>query len=462
MNHCEKETAAHSKNTASAGSRLVLTGGLLLALACTFSAHGGVVGTYDGFMMNMDPADNFLLPTLQGALTVIVRSEGGRLTVKAKTFTRTLLFNTTAWDTATEHVCTAVMTARGGERLTLKVTDGAKLEGTLESGSLGATILLITGGRNRFRDRGDTAAQEVLDMFSGYYTVSLPKTDVVWEGALHASPQGVGFVTMMIGNKGFAKIAGQLADGTRVSQSSRLIFLEGSPVGYVPFFVPLYRKAGWIGGVLTIDPVNGTAVAPLMVCWDKPGLGPDGFQMILDVCGGYYRSMTHGWYFFGWNYGPAPALAAGYLFYGDDPLGAMYHTPGGPADYVAEAVPQAIGVATLGTRLVMDKGVKPVKSADGTYAYPAGNSAMAVLRLTAKTGIFKGSFKLYSDYTSAAGKPVHKAVRVSYAGVLTPVRDAAYEDFPVGMGYYLVPDNDPSLAVYRLKRSFISLLKATP
>ena len=459
MNNREKETAAHSKNAASSGRRLVLTGGLLLAFACAFSAHGGVAGTYDGFMMNMDPAGNFFLPTLQGALTVSVLSEEGRLTVKAKTITSALKFKAPGWDTATEHVCTAVLTARGGERLTLNVIDGARIEGKLEYGSLGDAVLLIVGGRNRFRDWEDTAAQDVLDMFSGYYTVSLPRTDMVWEGAVHASPQGVGFITMTIGSKGRTKIAGQLADGARVSQASQLIFLEGSPVGYVPFFVPLYQKAGWAGGVLTIDPVSGVAVAPLMVCWDKPGLGPDGFQMILDVFGGYYSSMTCGC---GWNYGLAPSLAAGYRFYGEEPLGLQYYTPVGPAEYVEEAVPHAIGVVTRGTRLVMDKGVKPVKNADGTYAYPPGNSAMTVLSFTAKTGIFKGTFKLYSDYTSAAGTPVHKAVTVSYAGVLTPVRDSAYEGLPVGMGYYLVPDNDPSLAVYRLKRSFMSLLVVAP
>lgn len=459
MNNRESEVAAHSKTFTAAGRRLLLVGGLLLAIASSYSAQGGVAGTYDGFMMNMDPSGNFLLPTLQGALTVSVMSEAGRLTVKAKTITSALKFKAPGWDTATEHVCTAVLTARGGERLTLRVIDGARIEGKLEFGSLGDAVLLIVGGRNRFRDWEDTAAQDVLDMFSGYYTVSLPKTDMVWEGAVHASPQGVGFITMTIGNKGRTKISGQLADGTRVSQASQLIFLEGSPVGYVPFFLPLYRKTGWVGGVLTIDPVSGVVVAPLLMCWDKPGLGPDGFQMILDVFGGYYSSMTCGC---GWNYGPAPALAAGYRFYGEDPLGLLYYTPVGQAEYVHEAVPQAIGVVTHGTRLVMDKGVKPVKNADGTYTYPAGNSAMTILSFTAKTGIFKGTFKLYSDYTSALGAPVHKAVTVSYAGVLTPVRDAAYEGLPAGMGYYLVPDNAPSLAVYRLKRSFTSLLKAAP
>jgi len=75
------------------------------------------------------------------------------------------------------------------------------------------------------------------------------------------------------------------------------------------------------------------------------------------------------------------------------------------------------------------------------------------------TGIFKGSFRLYYDYTFN-GRLTHKTV--SYAGVLTPTRSDAFADQPSSQGYYLVPDNDPAPKAYRLKRSFPVWLDTAP
>ena len=49
-----------------------------------------------------------------------------------------------------------------------------------------------------------------------------------------------------------------------------------------------------------------------------------------------------------------------------------------------------------------------------------GNPSAATLTCTAKTGIFKGSFKLYYDGWDAKGKLQRKAVNVPYTGAMVP------------------------------------------
>ena len=48
------------------------------------------------------------------------------------------------------------------------------------------------------------------------------------------------------------------------------------------------------------------------------------------------------------------------------------------------------------------------------------NPSAATLTYTAKTGLFKGTFKLYYDGFDAKGALQHKTVSVSYAGVMIP------------------------------------------
>jgi len=111
-----------------------------------------------------------------------------------------------------------------------------------------------------------------------------------------------------------------------------------------------------------------------------------------------------------------------------------------------------VEVTVTGTRMTMVRGMKPVLQ-DGSYIYDAANETQATLNFTARTGLFKGNFNLFYDY-DLNGRLQHKTVKVPYAGVLTPVRDDLFVGLPAGMGYCLVPDNDPAVIAYRLKRSF--------
>jgi len=267
--------------------------------------------------------------------------------------------------------------------------------------------------------------------------------DTLSLGDAEAAPQGVGYLTVTVGNKGSAKIAGMLADGTRVMQSSKLILFGAcGPEACVPFFAPLYTKKGWAGGLLWIDPASRAAVTDRdldwFIRWEKPGKGVDGFSVLLDACGGLYNTI--------------PALEAHYLFSAET-NDVAYHYTGGAASIQSEALPHAINVTANGTRLTLARGTRPAHLVNGAYDYSAENSSLATLLLTARTGIFRGRFNLYYDYT-VAGRLYHKTVRVPYAGVLTPVRSGIFADQPAGQGYYLVPDNTPAFLRYGLKRSY--------
>lgn len=443
MNSHGQAGFAQSKQIMSGRMRRILAAVVVAAVAGALDARGSVVGSYDGFFADSETFGR-PLTSIQGTLAVNVLSEDGRLTAKATVLGGPLNFRASAWDLANESSRVAVMTTRRGEKLTLSVLDDGRIYGMLEQGPPGGNVLEFMGGKNRFKDQADTVAQGVLEDCRGYFTMSLLNEAVISEGAAQASPAGAGYLTMTIGLGGRVKIAGLLADGTPVSQAPRLVLIGSGPMAYVPFFVRLYRNNGWASGILVIAPGTRIAVSPLHVCWDKPGAGPDGFQMVLEVCGGAYAS--------------PPSLAAGYLFKVYGPYGMTYYTPAGPQEYVVDAIPANIGVAASGLRMKMEKGVAPVKNEGGTYAYPAGNSSFATLTFTARTGVFKGKFNVYCDYTGPAGQPVHKKVRVSYAGVLTPMRAPSMADEPDGMGFFLMPDNDPSVAGYRLKRSFYAIL----
>jgi hypothetical protein len=174
-------------------------------------------------------------------------------------------------------------------------------------------------------------------------------------------------------------------------------------------------------------------------------LGPDGFSELLDACGGWYNTV--------------PLLEAHYRFSAAT-NGVSYAYTGGSTKNQPAALPHLIGVTAGGTRLTMTRGTRPAL-VGGAYDYSAENSSMATLLFTSATGIFRGGFSLYYDYT-VGGRLQHKAVSVPYRGVLTPVRSEGFADMPSGQGYYLVPDNSPEVNAYRLKRSYRAELDAAP
>ena len=172
---------------------------------------------------------------------------------------------------------------------------------------------------------------------------------------------------MTVANKGKAKVAGMLADGTKVSASSQL--LVGDEWCCVPVLEP---KKSHLAFVLWLPKNGGSAVVTGLAdaIVGKPG-----------------------------------TLKAGAEFRMDALLGDAKY-----ADYLPNGVP-----VTGGAKWVLPKAGKVQLAKDGSVdaAKLLENPSALKLTYTAKTGAFKGSFKAYSDVN---GKP--KGVTVNVTGVL--------------------------------------------
>jgi len=405
-------------------------------------------GTYTGFFYAERAFGSTSVPALQGTLSLTVSRLSGRLTAGVATQRTRLTFRASSWTLQQpDGTYRATLQARNGTVLELFVRQN-RVWGSLTGGAPGMGVWQLDGARNRFVDRNDLPAQNALNGYRGYYTVSLPAADALSLGAAQAAPEGSGYLTLTVGNRGNVKIAGVLADGTRFTQSSHLLLFDDcGPEACVPFFVPVNARRGWAGGLFWITSDRRTVVTDRkldwFVRWEKVGTGADNFSMMLDASGGFYSTI--------------PSLAAHYLFTAET-NGVSYHYTGGATNNQPDALPENINVTANGSRLTITRGSRPPVT-NGIYDYSAENSAQATLSFSARTGIFKGSFNLYYDYQQENLRP-HKVVRVPYAGVLTPVRDAAFAAEPAGQGYYLVPDNDPRFRAARLKRSYKIVLDA--
>ncbi|MDD4443000.1 MAG: InlB B-repeat-containing protein [Kiritimatiellae bacterium] len=398
---------------------------------------------YDGYLYRAGDAGGQAATAVEGTLALNVSSATGKLSAKAATRGGSLNFRASAWDAGgadgTQH---ATLTLPGGETLALSVR-GNRAWGTLSGGSVDGE-LLVECARNRFRDRADAEAQAVLAGFKGLYTAALPPAGPsARRDAAGAEPQGAGYLSITLSTYGRVKFAGVLADGTRVSMAAQALLIDGCG-GWicVPFFSPLYGRKGWAGGLVWLDPETGAAVTDRelgwLIRWDCARGDARDFSLLLDLCGGRYAK--------------PPALAPAYRFSAEVAQVPLLY-PGGAALFAEEALPLGLPVTVSGTRMAMIRGRQP-EMTDGAYDYSGENCALAKLSFSASTGLYKGTFNLYYDYLSGS-RPRHRKVTVRYAGILCPVRGAAFADAPAGLGHCLVPDNSTGPA---LKRSFMTLL----
>jgi hypothetical protein len=452
--------------------------GTAMAIEPYISEPGGealsTAGAFDGYFYSDRPFGNMSAPAVRGTFSLRVTDMArGKLTAHAALQNGPLNFNGAAWEaTETNGAKRITLSGRGRDKaqLTLFVRQD-RIWGTMESGG---ESLTLDGARSVSNQ------SESLNAYRGYYTVALPAASALASGRAEAVPQGVGYLTLTVGSGGNAKVAGHLADGTSVVVSSRLVVFPGSTVtatnvideattnvtvtviaeeACVPVFTPLSAKSGWFGALLWLRAGEPRIVATdrdlgWYARWENSGTrgqgnsknGRGGFQMLLDVCGGYY--------------GTATALASSYLFSAAEPVGVRYDSRSTTEDYVAAAIPTGIAVMAVSGSLKMPKGTSPVWD-DGAYNYAGTNSAQATIVGSARTGLFKGMFNVYFDF-ERNGRLAHRQDRVPYAGVLTPVRDAAFADLPLGMGFYQILDADPALQPGHQMRSFPVALEAAP
>jgi len=382
-----------------------------------------VTTAYEGFAYDEEGTVRGTV-TLSAKAAVKVDKKAGTattnwtFTAKAVLQSATVSFSAKATGSAAE----VALAARTGETLDAALGTEA-FYGTLEGGKVGGT-LSVAGARNAFADRKDAAAQGRLAPLKGLYNVALLTS---LSGSL-SEPDGrlkgecAGYLALTVGNAGAVKLAGKLADGTAVSGAAKL--LEGlNEDGWyaVALYKPLYAKKGFIGGLLWLNPEDGLVRVDAdygwcvdWVCGDvKKGV----FERELGVVGGAW---TGG----GWGQPP-------YRFGASVPEELPPPVANLPGAWVGEAFPRELAVTVSGAKWSLPKATPP-KKAGTEYDYSGANPSAATLAYTAKTGLFKGTFKLYWDGADAKGKAQHKTASVSYTGVLVPTEEGGFAGLGAG------------------------------
>jgi len=321
-----------------------------------------ITTAYDGFVYD---ADN----TVRGTLTLNAKVSKGIWTVSAKAI---LQGATVSFSTKQSGPLSDAVLHKNGATLAVRM-EGNRIYGTLSGGAAGGT-LSVDG------ERGDQVTRS-----PELYNIALLGRQVV---------ESSGYVSLNVGNAGAVKLAGQLADGTKVSGSAKLLAgLNADGWLAAVLYSPLYSKNGFIGGLLWIDSSSRAVRVDTdynwFVDWKKPSSAqPDR----LDVLGGYFGDGK------GFNAYPVPnglKFSAGVpelqpLFMGGVWAEASY--------------PTGLSVMPSGQKLLL-----------------AGHPSGVKITYTAKTGVFKGSFKLYCEgVDTAKGKYQSKAASVSYSGVMMP------------------------------------------
>ena len=241
----------------------------------------------------------------------------------------------------------------------------------------------------------------------GYYTATLPGNE----------EYGSGYLTFTVNQVGKVRVAGKLADSTRVSQSGTLILDEEGRMFMALYTAPKAYLGGSLSGLAEFaKSTDGPMIirlrdAPSVWTSLNPKATEDygmGFSRELGLIGGRYDN-----------------LGNLYDYYGNSPLSMS-----------AESVALSSGI---GSRINSEEG--GVLDQDGvTLTVTADQSILPEdttglkFSLSRTTGIFKGSFKLPSNDPESQGP-----TKSSFEGVLTPERQDKSDGIE-GRGYFLWTD----------------------
>lgn len=326
--------------------------------------------------------------------------------------------------------------------LTLVVKDGLTTNGTdwVAAGGTAELVMNVpdakgSGVQEEIRYAGDIYRQNakiqeyfnVVTNFTGYYTMALVSEGV---GAGDGLPDGNGYLAITVDNKGTAKVAGLLADGTKVSLSVTAAALKedsGSEIGYsmhLPIFVA--KSPYCFGGTLRLSAKPGKTLPnkafeivvdstkPLVWNNDNAKLtyyNDEGWRLLCDPCGGWYDTVFNlqAYYL---NYAfevgcaditefPTELLATGYAINTD------VQPNGRPVDLVNDAF-----------SVEKKKMVKAGKLYDLLNSV---NPCNVQVKLARATGLVSGSFSLWSQ--SEDGTKQKEISGIKHNGILILSRD---------------------------------------
>ena len=335
--------------------------------------------------------------------------------------------------------CTVVMpTAETTSNAWMKAIGSVKLRMNVPdaNGKGAQTGLMYEGGLIRKNEKVQGYLDEVVK-FAGYYTVALAAKDTkaTDRGEPDAgTPEGNGYVTMTVSNKGVVKLAGLLPDGTKITSSTTAALVpdETSPLGYA-LYVPVYQaKSPYVlAGELWIEAVS-----------TDPALRPDGLAYDLVVSKSFVSFLV-------WNNDNAKLTYDGRQGWRKtlEPVGGWYDTVFNLQSYYRDA---AYVVETAGEfpKEALASGYRYVETANAcpsnTPALLAGdafslakkamvksgklydleasvNPCNVQVKLARATGVVTGSFSLWSETDDA--KKQKEITGFKHYGIILLQRD---------------------------------------
>ena len=386
-----------------------------------------------------------------GSLTATV-SAMGKLSAKVIATSGAWSFSAPSWTDRAGSYFTVSAKAGNGQTLELNLDvsdawDTEQMYGELDgSGEIWAQ-------RNPFLNKNDDSYTDALDTlkdtYKGYYTMLLSGSAETNStlGAAKNEPEGYGYLTATVNDKGSVKLAGKLADGTAVSASTTLLVFPDR--AEIPCFAPLYGKKGFYSDRIEVNATN--SVVEGSGTWLYPGKTPAGKTPAVED-----RFMAYT-FAEGARYNPLARLAdyyAGLDFFAEH-------------DAFAEILDDGRG------GIVVPKGKAPKYDREyEDYEYDEENPNVVTFKANKATGLFSGKFNIYEELEDAKGNIKLKTTSASYQGVLVQGNAAcadggctigeggssAATGSGYGAGFYLLSETwesgDAKPVKYTIKRSY--------
>ena len=440
-------------------------------LPLPLSAQGTFTGAFlEGVIAPTGEPDELSTNILVvGTLTMTV-SASGKMSAKTITDKGKVTLTAPSWAIQNGNVLTAELKTKKGEAMTLMLNTSYyfatfPIGVSLAGGAFEGVNWEIWAQKKSFSKQGGAATEALIQTCFGSYNAVFVNREMTATGNAANMPQGFGYCTLTLNVDGAVKIAGKLADGKAISGSTTLLLCDswdlfewilGIRYVNIPIYMPMYSGLGKFSSILVINGGYPGAIsfftdAPAR--WIYPGKSPaakvpqteDAFEAQLDCLGSVYFSNQD--------------LRERYtqeMFIADAPDLPYTYTKGGYTETVGAWTNLLPNVQLNASKMTLPKG-KAVAVKNGDYVIDDANPSATTFSLAKKSGVFKGNFNVYYEYTDEKGVANLKSVPVKYEGVLLPY---ASSPFPSGAGFYLMPDTwvdtaDPKKPVtYKMNRSF--------
>jgi hypothetical protein len=325
--------------------------------------------------------------------------------------------------------------------LTLTVSQLATSNGpallSAADGSVGGVSATLEMYRNIWKDADMKVAATNLN---GYYTATLPDLAALTNAS---DAFGSGYLAFTL-TSGSVKTAGKLADGTAVSLGSTLLADESNRYFVVLYTAPTAYNGGCFFGLAEFLATNSSVIVRSLdadsFVWENRNpkatdVYGDGFIRDIDIVGGWYDKIGNLYTHYmseTLTISTGDTVPAPETIVGTNRYASTWWDPDGLA---LSLVTNNLGVLT---------GIKapaagvPVNLGGNVWDYSAPNTEGLTFGFTRATGVYKGSFKAWFDYSTT-----HTSKSITFEGVMTPERENMTDGIE-GRGFYLWADKTPS------------------